>query len=558
MSQSEEMRWSALMTKLTDCLVFARWNTILGGTDPKMVPGVGLVVKHEPSTRLWLTILRNTNSNLLGIIGDVMEVNKTEFHMPLQYIREYGFQQMFNLSSLSSGSTYGKPTGRELAWDGPLTKWGDLAEVKKLIDSLGDQLATRIKDLASVTDHANFVNFYGCEAEWASWFFKCYVMQGVRFTRKLGAVLIASGAQCTAVIQTISRSEYADMFFDDVLTTPPSNPIRPTTSFPYSSASLHPDPIAEVHAFFNEQAFCIRANTELDTVSRILHKIEATPLMRLLKCPLGPNTIIPWLETRPELCHFVGIELIRSGTCNPYSPVTQRTNSSDPRNIMQYKSSAEELAGQAIEPIIKCYGLKTLANFLGAEKDQARNWRGLFQASGMEELKAFLANAGKGKAEMEMWDKETLIEQMATWVERVPVNQQFSYKQRVLEFLRRRDVHPEYVEAVNGFRANMLPWLDSDELLEWMNPRRISTSSDMMILDPLAEEVELTPLESLFKRAKVNAPAFVEKFQNDGFVIEDLPLVIDGFNDPDLETIRSLLTTPQKLALKRTLQAQGH
>ena len=73
----------------------------------------------------------------------------------------------------------------------------------------------------------------------------------------------------------------------------------------------------------------------------------------------------------------------------------------------------------------------------------------------------------------------------------------------------------------------------------------------LMIVDDEPEEVELGPLEAFFKTANVTAPAFIQQFKAMGFVYEDLPLVIEGFNDPGLAEIRGLLTMPQKLALKR-------
>ena len=298
--------------------------------------------------------------------------------------------------------------------------------------------------------------------------------------------------------------------------------------------------LSSVEAYFTRGAFVTKPNTEFATVQLILEQTKDTPIVKALKCS---TSVIEMLEARPPLYALVGIALIRAGLCSPHTQVEHAGQA-----LIQFKVGEAELCEDAIEAIIDAYDLKTLANFL-SNGNAEKNWRNLFQHCNAEVIKEMLVKEGKSRSELNLWSTDFLIEYVATWAAKS--NNPREYKLRVLRYLRQREVPAAHSCEVNGLKENMLPWLDSSELDSWLNPKKAAPAADYMVVDEINEE---TPLESLFKKAKVNAPEFIKQFQETGFVYEDLPFVLEGFNDPDLANIRSLLSMPQKLALKRALQ----
>lgn len=518
------------MDRLENCLIFSDWNKFLGGTPQSVWPRLGLLEKTT-STRIWLNIVRNRYPELLSGIGAVMNFHNDLFPIPLQHIREYGFGPLFNLPVSSPSVTPG--SGRALNWSPPINSWSDLAEFRELLEKLGHQLSYRMKSLALTTRHAHAINWYGCEAGWDNWFFSHYNLQGVKIARIIGDVVMQSGDDCNVVRQQIQQSAYADLFLGQTL---PVEPPRLKASSTHSPGS--------VEQYFTRGSFVTAPDVEISTVDAILQRTADTPMLKALRSERF-KSVKEMLVAFPELLPLVGIALIRSGNCSPYSPVAHSG-----QLIIQYKVSEEQLCRSAISLIVNRFSLKTLANFLGSPTNEDKNWRNLFHLCDAEQLKAILVQQGKNRAELDMWDSKTLIAYMATWAEKLSGPRQTEYKLRVLRFLRSRQVPSSYATEVTTALSNMLPWLDSDELSAWLNPKKVS-AADIMIVDDDPEEAELGPLEALFKTANVIAPAFIQRFKAMGFVYEDLPLVIEGFNDPELTEIRALLTAPQKLALKR-------
>lgn len=532
---TEQQRWENLMSRLEGCLVFGDWGRYLAGTPQSVWPQLGILEKNA-STKIWFNITRNQHTSRLRGIGAVMNYHSDAFSLPLQYIREYGFGPLFNLPVDSPSVAPG--SGRAVNWSPPINSWTDLTEFRALLKKLGYQLSHRMQNLALVTQHAIAINWYGCEANWESWFFSRYNLQGIKVARIIGDIIMKSGEECNVVRQQIQQSAYADLFFGQGL--PVFIEIPQSVEVPQMKTAS----ADSVDQYFTRGNFVTAPDVEISTVNAILQRTADTPMLKALRSERF-ESVKDMLVAFPELLPLVGIALIRSGNCSPYSPVAHPG-----QQIIQYKISEEQLCQTAISRIVDGFPLKTLANFLGSPKDDEKNWRNLFHLCDAEQLKEILVQQGKKRAELDMWDSKTLIAYMATWAEKLGFYHRTEYKLKVLRFLRARQVPSSYTTEVTSALSNMLPWLDSDELIAWLNPKKVSVA-DIMIVDDEPEEVELGPLEAFFKTANVTAPAFIQQFKAMGFVYEDLPLVIEGFNDPGLAEIRGLLTMPQKLALKR-------
>lgn len=547
-----------LVERLQDCVIFNDddWNKYVKASAHKL-PAASNYIKHQ-STRIWLLCMKNATPDRLKRVGTVMKYYSDEFAIPLRHIRELGFSELFGLGG-NVTSQCSRPTGRELNWRPPLNQWADLAEFREFLSKLRMQLAHRLKSLAMLTRDANAVNFYGSDSNWEGWFFDQYNMRGVELARIIGRIVKAGRDDCNVVRDQISHSKYADMFYgtDPVESIPEPVPAALAPAFPLSIYQK------DVMAYFTRgPSFYTRPDVEPNTIAIILQKVVDTPIMKVLNCPSGPGSVMKFCESNPLLSIFVGIALIRSDNCTPYTEVEHRGSQTDTRNIIQFKENETLLCKKAVRPIIESLGLKELANFLGPASKKDKNWRHLFSGCNVEEVRGFLIKEGKTPAELGLWDTKTLIEQVAIHCDKIAFfsGRQYEYKLRVLRYLRSREVSTSRMQRVNDCRVKMLPWLDSDELLAWLNPATTPKPVDVMDIsdDEDEDETEPSQIDGLFKSAKVNAPQFVIEFKRQGFAFEDLPLVLDGFNDPELATIRAMLTLPQKLAIKRAWQTGGH
>lgn len=309
-------------------------------------------------------------------------------------------------------------------------------------------------------------------------------------------------------------------------------------------------PMAEFMDFFRNSPCVVDVNVADRTVELELEKALEHQLLKALRVetyPHAPGTpvVAALLKDYPELSWLVGLALIQLGHCTPYSKVQSRTST-----LIQTTRAEDKFLSNAIHPVVDAYPLPRLANFMCDAKQDDAVWRGLFSGCDITTLENLLLEFGKTPQEIRAWSGYAPADRNATLVKAAAdlgrtSRRSSEYKVRMLRFLRE-----------NRNAPHMLPWLTTEELTTWLNPK--TTVEDRMVLEeptPAPVSSERALVEALFAKAKVNKPAFIDLFISEGYRCEHLEAVLTHFDNPDTQPLRALLTGPNKLDVLTAVRA---
>jgi hypothetical protein len=288
-----------------------------------------------------------------------------------------------------------------------------------------------------------------------------------------------------------------------------------------------------VMAFFRSRVCWVDPSVEDATVIAELEKSMTQPLMQRIRS-VEDGPLIDWLTLYPGACYLVALALVRCGLCSGYSTV-QTTSST----IIQTTWSETRLIEAPIRKLITAHSVKRLVRFTAKPERDDAVWASLFNGINAGTLRQILVHFGKTDRELASWTREQLIDCVGTWETRMPDRSRVdAFKVDVLVTLRYNRTAPD-----------MLPWLRTEDLVEWLNPPSVSEPDEFLIIEPKPDEIPPSPVQALLTSLKIHKPQFVTTYEAAGYDYDLLEYVLSELNNPNTKDILATLTDPERMKI---------